>query len=77
MKVYSNAPNKQNACIELQAAVLSHFCSQGDKLRAIGPKDEADKAIAALIEKGTCEELLGPDWQCCFELVDLVNSQPQ
>ncbi|KAF5840063.1 hypothetical protein DUNSADRAFT_17980 [Dunaliella salina] len=49
----------------------------GERLKALGPKDEADKAIAALIDKGTNEELLGPDWQSSFELVDLVNSQPQ
>eukprot|EP00983_Pelagomonas_calceolata_P017253 540728-Pelagomonas_calceolata.AAC.1 len=50
---------------------------QSERLKAIGPKDEADKAVAALIDKGTSEELLGPDWQSSFELVDLVNSQPQ
>jgi hypothetical protein len=49
---------------------------QGDKLKAIGPKDEADKAIAEALDRGTNEELLGPDLESSFELVDLVNSQP-
>ena len=47
----------------------------GDTVKAL-VKDDADKAIITLLERGTSEQLLGPDWNVAFELVDLVNSQP-
>jgi hypothetical protein len=46
-------------------------------LKNLGAQDEHDKAIAAMVERGTSEELLGPDMEVNKQLVDLVNRDPK
>lgn len=48
-----------------------------NKIKDYGPQDELDKSITALVERGTSEQLLSPDWSVNMELVDLVNRYPE
>ncbi len=47
------------------------------KLRDLGPQDELDKAISAVVDRGTAETLQAPDWSANMELVDVVNRNPE
>eukprot|EP00798_Chlamydomonas_sp_ICE-L_P008485 gene8485-4845_t len=40
------------------------------------PRDEYDKVLADLLETGTSELLISPDWGTNMEVVDLVNRNP-
>jgi hypothetical protein len=48
-----------------------------DKLKDIGPQDDLDRSISALVQRGSNEELLGPNWAANMELCDLVNRHPE
>ncbi len=50
------------------------FNEATEKLRSL-TYDDADKAIAELITKGTSDDLIDSDWTINMQLVDVLNQQ--
>jgi hypothetical protein len=48
-----------------------------DKIAELGPQDDLDRSITALVQRGSKEDLLGPDWGTNMELCDFINRMPE
>jgi hypothetical protein len=59
-------------------STFAHFKDRvAEKLRDLGPKDDMDKLLWGLVERGSDPSLPGPDWGLNMQLVDVVNTSPE
>lgn len=46
------------------------------KLEDLRPLDALDRAVQEIVDRGTREELIAPDWAVNLELCDFINQNP-